>query len=270
MLDDEIDEFYAQGDEDGRLFQDGRGRLEFVRTLELLERVLPAAPARVLDIGGGTGVYARALADRGYAVDLVDPVETHVNRAVEVINDCGFHNSVTASVGDARSVAFATDAFDAVLMLGPLYHLTLSTDRVTAWSEAFRVARPGAVVVAVGISRYSSLLDGLKRQVLIDSDFRQVVEADLVDGQHRNPLGSRRAEFFTTAYFHTPDELIKEAATAGLESVQLLAVEGPAWLMENVHEIDSHLYAARAVEAAPSLWGASMHLLVVGTTPPAQ
>lgn len=60
MLDGEINEFYARGYEHGRLFVDGRARLEFVRTMELLERLLPASPARVLDIGGGTGVYARA------------------------------------------------------------------------------------------------------------------------------------------------------------------------------------------------------------------
>lgn len=51
MLDGEINEFYARGYEHGRLFVDGRARLEFVRTMELLERLLPASPARVLDIG---------------------------------------------------------------------------------------------------------------------------------------------------------------------------------------------------------------------------
>ena len=39
-------------------------------------------------------------------------------------------------------------------------------------------------------------------------------------------------------------------------------------MMENVHDLDGHLYAARAIESEPSLWGASMHLLVVGITPP--
>jgi SAM-dependent methyltransferase len=41
-------------------------------TLRFLERYLPEAPARVLEVGAGDGVIAAALADRGYAVTALD------------------------------------------------------------------------------------------------------------------------------------------------------------------------------------------------------
>ena len=56
-------------------------RVEWERTLELLEQWLPPAPARLLDIGGGPGRYAAWLAERGYTVQLLDPVTKHVGQA---------------------------------------------------------------------------------------------------------------------------------------------------------------------------------------------
>jgi 2-polyprenyl-3-methyl-5-hydroxy-6-metoxy-1,4-benzoquinol methylase len=93
VLDPTIASYYADGAEETRLFIDGRPRLECLRTLELLDRLLPAAPASVLDVGGGTGVYAMELATCGYRVDLVDPVELHVERARHIAKEQGLEES---------------------------------------------------------------------------------------------------------------------------------------------------------------------------------
>ncbi|HEY6785838.1 MAG TPA: methyltransferase domain-containing protein, partial [Trebonia sp.] len=74
-IESEVLAHYAEGREHGRLTS--RQSLELLRTRVLLERFLPAAPARVLDVGGGSGVYASWLADRGYQVRLIDPVPLH-------------------------------------------------------------------------------------------------------------------------------------------------------------------------------------------------
>jgi 2-polyprenyl-3-methyl-5-hydroxy-6-metoxy-1,4-benzoquinol methylase len=81
MLDPSIAEHYRSGYERSRLFPGGRPTLEFVRSLELLGRLLPAPPARVLDVGGGPGTYAVPLAEGGYQVHLVDPLPLHVRQA---------------------------------------------------------------------------------------------------------------------------------------------------------------------------------------------
>ena len=72
VMDPAIESHYGIGHERSRLFPGGEPTLEFVRSVELLERLLPAPPARVLDVGGGPGTYAAPLARRGYSVHLVD------------------------------------------------------------------------------------------------------------------------------------------------------------------------------------------------------
>jgi SAM-dependent methyltransferase len=263
VIDPDIAAHYELGFESSRLFVDGRPRLEYLRTLELLDRYLPGPPGRVVDVGGGTGVYAVPLVERGYHVHVIDPIETHVQQIEQTVRERGLRG-LTCEVGDARDLSGVAVGADAVLLLGPLYHLTDVADRIRALAEARRVVRPGGVVVAVGISRFASLLDGLKRRILGDPVFRPIVELDIATGQHRNPEVSTRPEFFTTAYFHHPDELRDEALAAGLVDVELLAVEGPSWLFEDLDDLDDQLFAARTIESEPALMGAGSHVMVIG------
>src|SRR5215211_9253937 len=132
---------YAGKHEGQRLFRFAHNRLELLRTRELLLRQLPLPPAVVLDVGGGPGVHAAWLAGRGYRVHLVDVVPEHVRAAAE-------HGLVTAEVGDARRLTQADGSVDAVLLLGPLYHLVARAERLSALAEARRVLRPGGVLLA--------------------------------------------------------------------------------------------------------------------------
>jgi ubiquinone/menaquinone biosynthesis C-methylase UbiE len=256
-LDPAIAAYYEEGREEARLGT--TGRVEHLRTLELLARFLPPPPARVLDVGGAAGVYAHPLIERGHHVHLLDPVPLHVDQA----RAAGIAH---ADVGDARSLPFADGAFDAVLLLGPLYHLTERSDRIAALVEAARVAGPGPVVVAA-ISRFASTYDGLKQGYLLDPDFEEIVERDVREGRHVNP--SRHPGWFTTAYFHRPDELAAELADAGLAVDALVAVEGPAMLLPDDTWLDDParrevlLRAIRRVEDEPAILGATGHLLAV-------
>jgi ubiquinone/menaquinone biosynthesis C-methylase UbiE len=260
-IDPDIRWYYDLGAEAGRL-QAGEGLLEALRTRALLAAWLPPPPAVVLDVGGGTGPHARWLVERGYETHLVDAMEPHVARARREAPGLA-----SAEVGDARKLSRPSSSADAVLLLGPLYHLTERADRVTALAEARRVVRPGGVVAAAGISRYASLLAGVAQSLVEDPEFRAILARDLEDGQHRN--ATRQPQYFTTAYFHLPHELESEARDAGLEPAALLAVEGPGWLAA---DLDARLRdegrrralldAIALVEAEPALLAMSAHLLL--------
>jgi 2-polyprenyl-3-methyl-5-hydroxy-6-metoxy-1,4-benzoquinol methylase len=261
-----IDHYEVEIDEASRITS-GLGRLELLRTQEIVRRYLRDSDRRVLDVGGAAGVHARWLADEGRDVHVIDPVARHVLSAQQLTSTGGV---VTAELGDARALPVSDTSFDAVLMLGPLYHLTERGDRVLAWSEARRAVRPGGVVIAAAISRYASLFDGLAHSRLIDSEFRSIVDADLLDGQHRNE--ARRPGWFTTAYFHHPSELLDECRDAGLVPLAVLGVEGLAgWLDDLADRFteleESIMFSARAVEAEPSLIGLSPHLLAIARCP---
>jgi len=262
----EIIEYYQGGEETRRLSED-RGQLEFARTQELIGRYLPPPPAIVLDIGGGAGVYAFPLAKLGYEVHLIEPSPRLVEEAR--IASAKQPESPLASIspGDARTLDRAAESVDAVLMFGPLYHLTEREDRLTALREAKRVVRPGGVVLAACISRFASLLDGLVYRT-DDPHFDEIVLRDLQDGQHRNPTGE--PHYFTTAFFHHPDEFKAEIDDAGLQLESILPVEGPVWLLQDFAErwADQRLRqrlldSIRWIENEPSLLGVSAHLIAV-------
>jgi SAM-dependent methyltransferase len=257
---------YELGIERGRLLSDGEPRLELARTLELLDRFLPAPPADVLDVGGGPGVYASILARKGYRVELIDVLQLHVDQArAAAAEQPGA--PFGARLGDARALDVDDGSYDALLLLGPLYHLTDRSDRLRALREACRALRPHGVLIGAAISRFASLLDGLGQGFLADPAFAAIVERDLRDGQHRNPAPAERPEWFTTAFFHHPEELAGEVVEAGLVCGAVLGIEGPGWLFPDrwadPAQREAVLRAARAVEEDPALRAASAHLLVV-------
>jgi SAM-dependent methyltransferase len=259
MLPPEIMAYYRRGGERDRLAA-GAGRLEFLRTWDLLTRLLPGPPATVLDVGGATGAYARPLAAAGYRVHLIDPVPEHV---AEVATLPG----VTASIGAAGALPVTGGVADAVLLLGPLYHLLDRAERVRAWQEAARTVRAGGPVLAATISRYASLFDGFVKGYVTDARFRPLVERALTSGTHRNAAGE--PGWFTSAYFHHPDELAGEVTGAGLRVERVVAIEGPLWMMgagldavlDDPIQAGHLLDLMRRVEDHPSLLGASAHLL---------
>lgn len=254
----EVIAHYNAGREAARVVS-GPGRLELWRTQDILLRHLPSPPASVLDVGGGTGVYASWLTGLGYRVHVVDPVPLHVRAAAAL-------PGVSADVGDARGLVEPDSSYDAVLALGPLYHLIERSDRVLALAEFARVGRPGGLVAVAAISRYASTHDGYLEDRLHDPRFAAMAEADAATGVHRND--DNEPGWFTTAYFHHPDELAAEVTDAGLVLDSVLAVEGAAWLTPGLEVVlddparrQVMMRWLRSLERERSLLGASSHLL---------
>jgi SAM-dependent methyltransferase len=159
----EIHAHYAQGKEWDRL-GDAKGAIEFERTKEILGRRLPPAPAVIADIGGGPGRYSLWLAELGYTVEHRDLVRLHVEQL-----QASSWSTVHAEVGDARDLNLLDASVDAVVLLGPLYHLRERSDRIQALREAGRIVRPGGPVFAAVISRWAPRLDGVVADRLYES-----------------------------------------------------------------------------------------------------
>ncbi|MET3429573.1 SAM-dependent methyltransferase [Actinoplanes tereljensis] len=246
-------DIYTLGDEDIRMTLD-RNQVEWVRTCELLARWLPPAPGRVIDAGGGPGRQARHLLDLGYEVTLYDIVPKHVDQARA--------KGVPAQVGDARRLPAGDETADAVLLLGPLYHLPDAADRAQALTEASRVLRPGGVLVAAALSRWGRV-------------FVRAAAGELGDpARHRHTVASMRHGHVEegdgwdrVAYLHDTRELETELRTAGLHHVQVVGVEGPtgAWARRDPALNAGALELARVAETAMA--EASIHLLACGTKP---
>ena len=155
-----LNDFYNHYDEDSRLlFQ--HGSVEFLTTMRYIEKYLKHGD-KVLEIGAGTGRYSHALARRGHPVDAVELVAHNI----EVFRQ-------NARPGDILTfpqrhaldlAAFADNAYDVTLLLGPLYHLYTQDDKRRALREAIRVTKPGGVVFAAYVISDGCLLDeGFRR-----------------------------------------------------------------------------------------------------------
>jgi len=267
LIPEEIESHYLQNKESERLFGSQRGELERLRTEAILVQYLPPPPATIFDIGGAAGVYAFALAKQGYQVHLIDPVELHLAQARSYAADSGV---ALASItrGDARQLDFPSGCADAVLLLGPLYHLVEYADRLQALRESRRILKAGGVLFAAAVSRFASLLDGLATGNFRNAEFREIVSADLATGQHRNPI--KHPFYFTTAYFHRPEDLATEVRDAGFREAQVVAVEGPAWCTARFPEAwddsaqrQSLMEYLSLIERQPSVQGASAHFIAV-------
>ena len=263
-LNPEAASHYDEGREHQRL-SSPQGRLEFERSKDIIARNLFKLPAKILDLGGGTGHYSFWLANLGYEVHLVDAMDNHIETAQKVVQ---FYSLSSITVGDARGTKFSDESFDVVLMMGPLYHLTDKRDRLCALEEAKRVLKPGGRMMAVCISKFASLLDGYQSGFITDETFQSIVEQDLIDGQHRNP--QNHPHYFTTTKFHEPSEFREEIEEAGFFDITLHAVEGFA---AQLPDLDAKMsdesakalmfHHLRTVESEPSLLGCTPHVIAV-------
>lgn len=266
---DAIVRHYLDYDEAGRLFR-GAGILELPRTQAVIARFLSPTPSVIWDVGGGPGTYATWLAGLGHAVHLVDVVPSHIDAALQAATDAGV-TLQSAHVGDARHLDADDGCSDLTLLLGPLYHLQSPDNRLAALREAVRITKPGGMVVAAGISRFASALDGMAREFDEDPVFVEIIEQDLRTGRHQNRGNPR---YFTDAYFHRPDELAAELSASGLHDVESVFVEGPAATLPDLPERLADegrrarlLRGLERLESEPSLSGTGFHLLAFGRVP---
>lgn len=247
----------------------GASNLEFERSKRIILRYLPRRPVTILDVGGGPGRYSFWLSEIGHSVHLVDVLPLHVRQARESQRKAR-NPLASITVGDARSLDFEDGFADAILLFGPLYHLIRRRERLEALAEAHRVLKPGGVLLAAAISRFTSTLDGCLEGFIRDPVFMKIISRDLRNGQHRNPTNN--PAYFTTAFFHHPDELGAEISEAGFKSVEVHAVTGFAWLLPEFDQMwKNRRLRARLMavldqtELEPSMLGVSDHLLAVGT-----
>ena len=264
----EIYDFYNNGAEIGRL-ERGLGIVEFHRTKEILSRYIDGGKV-IYDIGGGIGMYAAWLAKKDNEVHLIELAENAVAYAkANMMKDCRF----VAETGNALNVNRADESADVVLLMGPLYHLRRRDDRLQALREAFRVLRKDGLLVAAGISKFSSTtwalsVYGEKNDFVDDPVFFNMIRGEMTTGDHIRPAEYPR--FISESYFTTSEEMKAEIAEAGFTVDKAIAVEGCIWFTphlaakwEDAASRERLLEIVRITESEPEMMGMSPHFLVV-------
>jgi len=247
-----------------------RHRTELAVTLRALEEFLPSPPANILDCGGGPGRYAIELGKRGYNVTLFDLSEGNLSLARQKAIEADVQ-LVDFSQGNATDLfQYGENTFDAVLLMGPLYHLLDEKDRQKALSECYQVLKSGGKFFAAFITRYAPIKYCIPNEpnwpVENPELFRSIYEKGVFP-----PRGKQDGEF--VAYFATPSEVRPLIASQGFEVQTVLGVEGlVSEIEENINGLTGNAWDFWAdlnykISSDSFIHGAAEHLLVVATKP---
>ena len=241
--------------------------LEFELTTRILAAHIPPG-ARVLEVGGGSGRYARWLAARGCRVVFTDFSPALVALAREYLG--GETGIEDVEVADARDLSrWSAGEFDAVVALGPFYHLVAEDDRRRAAAEIARVLRPSGTACIALIPRHAVfrglLADPAGRARLHDAAFMARV---LEEGVFINDQPGR----FTGVYGVDPRHPEAVLASTDLLPVATHAIEGFVGDLQSA-AADLQIQAPPAYAALldalhasstdPSFFGTTNHLLLV-------
>ncbi|KND87750.1 hypothetical protein TOPH_07592 [Tolypocladium ophioglossoides CBS 100239] len=160
-------------------------------TLRAIRKGLAAtSPKRIADVGGGPGKLAFALADEGHKVDLIDlsPNLIQLGQAEQDKRKAAGNKPLLESIAVGNAMdksALQDESYDAVLLLGPLYHLMEESERAQAVTHALNLAKPqdGLIFVAF-ISIAAHLRDIAMRNPGKILEFEGFYAKYLTDGRY--------------------------------------------------------------------------------------
>lgn len=229
MINQEIIDFYNQYNEDNRL-QDRIGHIEFLTTIgAIVEHVKKGA--RILDVGAGPGVYSAALKQMGYDVMAVEPVEKHLHQFKQN------HPDIKIYQGSALDLSqFKTAEFDAVLLLGPLYHVFTEKDKLKILAEARRIVKTeGFLFNAYCLNEATMIQDYFSGdgQCLLDTLDQERIDL-------RFQIYSKPADLFELVRLEDIKRLNRKAR---LERVEILATDLYAqYLRDYINDWSEEVY----------------------------
>jgi SAM-dependent methyltransferase len=266
MSDDVTDiSTYYNSDPEREHFRLDRHQLEHDLTWRYLDQYLPAQ-GRILELGAATGKYTLELAKRGYQVTAVDMSASLLEGCRKRVAAHGLESQVQLVIADARDLsAVTTPAFEAVLLMGPLYHLIAETDRKQALKEAFDRLRQGGLLFSSLISRFGimgDLVRNLPGWIEDQTEVRSLLETGHRPDEY--PRGGFRG------YFVRVSEIVPLHEGVGFETLVVAGVEpGISADDESYNKLEGMqrqrwLDLFYEISTEKTILGASRHLLYVG------
>jgi len=213
---------YAVYNEWGRL-DTPNGKLEFELALSIITSHL-SQKAEILDLGGGPGRYTIELAKLGHILHLADLSQDLLDVAIQKIDEFGIGNVKTVDQVNAVDLSiYADSSFDAVLLMGPLYHLTYEVERFACIQEVKRVLKPSGLVFATFLPYLLGAIDVVERMYITPGKVNAETLNRVFEHGVYNNLSDRG---WQEAYFPKSDEVESLFNNNGFSKVLLRSICG--------------------------------------------
>lgn len=256
-----VEEYYTAYDEWSRL---ERHRIEFEMTKRALKEFVKDS-SKVLDVGGGPGRYSIFLAEQGHKVTLFDLSENLVKQAAINAAKAGvvLDDIICGNVLELDNLV-PDKIYDAVLCMGPMYHLLKEEERQDALRQCLMKLRPGGIIVIAFISAFAPIVDCLKNSPELIKESKEEFLSYFSDGRNYKESG------FTDAFFINPDEVEAFAEGFNISKIKFMATEGLGALCEDTlmklteDDFIEWLDLFYKVSDSKSILGACEHLLYIG------
>ena len=225
-------DYYERYDEDGRLLSK-HGMVEYITTMKYVERYLQPG-MRILEIGAATGRYSHALAQKGYQVDAVELLEHNI----EIFKQNATPGeTVTITQGNAMELSmFEDNTYDITLLLGPMYHLFTTEDKLKALSEAIRVTKKGGIVFAAYCMGDASVLS----YGFIRGEIYNIIEKCMLNPETFDTF-SKPWDIFE---LHRKEDIDRLRAEFPVTQLHFVASDGYTnHMRETVDNMDDQMYA---------------------------
>lgn len=194
----------------------------------------------MLDLGGGPGRYALALAERGHEVTLADLSEKHVGIAKDVLGSAGFEDTAErAVVADATELDhFEADSFDAVVAFGPFYHITDRDQLEQTAREVSRVTVDDGVLFAQFLPPLTGYIRALERAA---NHPGRLTRATLRTVREECVFHNASNEGYQEGIHIEIDDAVRLFNSVGYSEADLLSVRGiAAWHEDELAEIQEN------------------------------
>lgn len=252
--------YYENYNEDIRLERDNAHRVEFITTTHILDNMIDKNSA-ILDVGAGTGKYSFYYADKGHTVMAVDLSPKNVQIMKEKLSKSNSNKKINILSGNVLSLDHLEDeSYDAVLCMGPLYHLDSHNERLKCIENCMKKLKKNGILAIAYINKFAVCLSEIRRD-------KSILFGDRIENILNN--GAQFGDSRDVFYFLSPIEIENIMSSFNINKLCNAATDGLAYMMGNIlnnfteDEFKAWINFHISTCMEESLLGSSLHGLYV-------
>jgi len=186
--------------------------------MNLIKKYFPKR-GEVIDIGCGPGRYSMELLKKGYNVTLFDLSDKELQLAKNKIEAENLKAEAYICEDALKLDLLESEKYNAILLMGPMYHVVNEDDRSKILSEAYRILKNDGIAIIAYINSWGCLKAGVTEFYEEYKDLQNIY--NYLDHQEFDPEKS-----FTNLYMSTPPKALEEVKNAGFKVISYAGAEG--------------------------------------------